>query len=73
MADEPEKNGLEAEELDDDSFEELDLDFDEVDGQDSRPPSEKVELDTAGLELEDFEEEEPELELEPEEEEEEEE
>ena len=73
MADEPEKNGIETEELDDDSLGELDLDFDEVDGQDSRPPSEKVELDTAGLDLDDLEEEEPELDLEPEEEEEEEE
>ncbi|MBW2617264.1 MAG: flagellar basal body-associated FliL family protein [Deltaproteobacteria bacterium] len=70
MADEPEKNGLEAEEPDDDSLGELDLDFDGADGQDSRTPSEKVELDTAGLELDDLEEEEPEVELEPEKEEE---
>ena len=73
MADEPEKNDLEAAELDDDSVGGLDLGPDEMDDQGRRPHAEKVELDTAGLELDDLEEEEPELEIEPEEEEEEEE
>jgi len=70
MAGEPDKTltgqgGLELDDEDRSAFQELGIDLDQVNQETARLSPQKVELDTAGLDLDEFEEPEPEPEPEP--------